>query len=118
MYNLRQELFEEDITMDLHPEPDNNDYRVRWEMIFEILAMNRTEPFLSDMGLKLSNPELIREISREYIDMLDQPENESEDDVQDIQETFRKISITLGEDTMQTLHKWGMEIFPFGPDYA
>jgi len=104
--------------METHSEPDNSDYRVRWEMIFEILAMNRTEPFLSQMGLKLSNPATIREISREYIAILDQSDYQSENDVKYIQETFQRIAAALGEDTLETLYKWGVELFPFGPDIA
>jgi hypothetical protein len=89
------------------------DYTLRWEMIFELLAMERTEPFLEEMGVKLPNVAMVRTLAREFLEQRYQGGRDAEGDVALVEELFRKFSEAFGQESAQTLHKWGIEMYPF-----
>jgi len=88
-------------------------YTARWEMIFELLAMERTKPFLEEMGVSLPNTVAVRTIAREFLKQLEQGGRDAEGDVTLVKETFRKIAEVTSEESVEALYKWGMETYPF-----
>jgi hypothetical protein len=87
---------------------------VNWEMIFDMLSMDRVEPFLPEMGLRLSNVNAIRAIARQFVEQCHLLQGDVNLKKILVKKTFTEIGRSIDDSTAQAIYQWGNEIFPVG----
>ena len=65
---------------------------VHWEMIFDMLSMERIEPFLPEMGLWLSNISAVRTIARHFVEQIESLHDDVDAKKALVQHTFTEIA--------------------------
>lgn len=81
---------------------------IQWRWIFELLSMERIEPYLPSMGIPLINLEVMRDLARQYLEEDDAAQDFTEGRAV-IHRTFDRIGEALGEETTRELAQWGTD---------
>ncbi len=98
-----------------HPEYEAWSTMIRWEAALEILSLDLAEPFLPEMGLRLSNVGPVRSLARQFIEKLDTLPNDTlEAWTAWLQEILAQIPEVAGQETKDRIVYWATEIVTLG----
>ena len=85
-----------------------DDSIIHWELIFEMLSMERAEPFLSEMGLHFLNANIVRSIARQFSEQMEKLQD-TRAKISLVEHAFARIAQETDPETAQTLRQWGEE---------
>lgn len=83
----------------------------RWELLLEMLSMERVVPFLPEMGLRFTNFAVIQLIIRQFLEQVEKTEEDTEKEKLLLQQTFLKIAEETDNESAQFLFHWGLRKF-------
>jgi len=96
------------------------DELIHWEMYFQLLSLERVEPFLNELGLKVLDVNAMRTIARHFLEQVqdrninvNDPEASSQlaDGRQMIQDAFEEIAAVMGRQTADDIQQRILEDF-------
>lgn len=96
---------------------NSKDEGVEWTFLFEILSLSRVEPFLSEMGLDLPNPEAVRQCAREYVKEWSSGSGDNLWYLTLVRRTLQCIADTTDSETADYVSRWTMEWFHVGDQF-
>lgn len=98
---------------DSYPAIDSidSDEIVRWTMIFETLSIEHTEPFFAEMGLSFLDASLIRPVARQFLQQIEEIQDEVAAENQLFQQTFSKIQKETTFEVANKLYQWGKWVY-------
>ncbi len=93
-------------------------YPYRWLSIFQLLSLERVEPYLPMMGLSLEHVKSIREVARKFVvEFYEKRTQDTLDANLLLVKTFEQISERASNNETQRLYDWGHKIFNYGDSF-
>jgi hypothetical protein len=87
----------------------------RWEAAFSLLSMERVEPFVAAMGLRVSDIGMMRGIARQFLEQFYSTPNEDTDMQQQLlRQAIAEIANRVNEQTLLNVNQWMSETFAYG----
>ncbi len=93
------------------PKREDLESIARWEIIFEMLSMQRVQPFLAEIGLRVPKTDVLRSIAQQFLEQIEKSGDNIDEQKELLQHTLAKVAAEINDETAQTLYLWGIGKF-------